>query len=467
MAGTLTVPVNPHNNISPNILNDSTYRDPFVLLAEVQARAGLPQEVLDQVYVDCTKLTKDSWLGFLDMFQMNMPFVTDFVQFVEHSTPDYVIDDDGAVTRAGEVFTIVPANIDGWEAGEDYWFYRVHDVVAVYDDTGKQELGVITVIDKAGNNFTAVCRNGAAWTVDTTNLTIDVNGSDFDRASCGPDGLMELRKTKTEILKLQIIKDAIDYTGGRRYAFPLDEHNDEVAWYDENSLELLRRLNVKVAKTMMNEIESVSGSGAHAIGKYGTKGLFKKLRTDGIWQSDYLQTEAEIEALTDYYDDLGIITKEFVIHCDTQQYRYLEVLAGALGTRFNINLDVNLTNEQNNMMKFGFNGFIKDGYTFWFTKWELKNGNSPMGKNRIKDVMPKGIIMPKGTVETMIMGEKRQVPYIFKAYQDMKEKSGMVRTFFTGGFANGNGSDCENLKITKSTTVGLCVVCPEAVAIIG
>ena len=28
------------------------------------------------------------------MFQMNMPFVTDYVQFVETTTPDYVIDDD-------------------------------------------------------------------------------------------------------------------------------------------------------------------------------------------------------------------------------------------------------------------------------------------------------------------------------------------------------------------------------------
>ncbi|MFK5981440.1 MAG: hypothetical protein QM499_00885 [Flavobacteriaceae bacterium] len=463
----ITLPVNPLNNISPNILNDKTYRDPFVLLAEVQARAGLPQETLDQVYTDCLQLTKDSWLGFLDMFQMNMPFTTDFVQFVEHQTPDYVIDDDGAVTRALNVFTIVPANIDGWEVGEDYFFYRVNDVVAVYDNAGVKELGVITAVDKAGNNFTAVCRAAATWSVDTTNITIDVNGSDFDRASCGPEGLMELRKTKTEILKLQIIKDAIDYTGGRRYAFPLDEHNDEVAWYDENSIELLRRLNVKVAKTLMNDEESVDGSAAHAIGKYGTKGLFQKLRTDGVWQSDYIQTEAELEALTDYYDSLGMKTKEFVIHCDTQQYRYLEVLAGALGTRFNINLELELNNVQDNMMRFGFHGFIKDGYTFWFTKWELKNGNSPLGKNRIADTMPKGIIMPKGTVETKIMGETKQVPYIFKAYQDMKEKSGMIRTFFSGGFANGNGSDCENLKITKSTTVALAVVCPEAITIIG
>ena len=106
MAGTLTTPANPHNNITPNILNDSTYRDPFELLTEVQGRAGLPEEVLDQVYTDCTQLTKDSWLGFLDMFQMNMAFTTDYVQFVEHETPDYVIDDDGAVTRSTNVFTL-------------------------------------------------------------------------------------------------------------------------------------------------------------------------------------------------------------------------------------------------------------------------------------------------------------------------------------------------------------------------
>ena len=463
---TITAPTNPRNYISPNILNDATYRDPFELLADVQGRAGLPPEVLDQVYTDCSALVKDSWLGFLDMFQMNMAFTTDYIQFVEHSTPDFVIDDDGAVTREANVFTIDWDAVEGYETGEDAWFFRVNDVVAVYDDT-KKEMGVITAIDKSAGTFTAVTRNGANWTVGTTNLTIDVNGSDFDRASCGPEGLMELRKTKTEILKLQIIKDAIQYTGGRRYAFCLDDNNGEVAWYDENSLELMRRLNTKVAKTLMNDIESEEGSAAHAIGKYGTKGLFQKLREDGVHISDYITTVAELEALTDYYDSLGLSTKEFVIHGDQTQIRALENIAVLLGTRFNINTNVDFQNSPDNMMKFGFNGFMKDGYTFWFSKWELTTGASPLGRNRIKEQMPKAIIMPKGTVRSVINGETKQVPYIFKAYQDMKEKPGMVRTFFTGGFANGNGSDCEFLKITKSTTVGLAVPCPEAIAVVG
>ncbi len=82
--------------------------------------------------------------------------------------------------------------------------------------------------------------------------------------------------------------------------------------------------------------------------------------------------------------------------------------------------------------------------------------------------MPKGVIMPMGTVETKINGETKRVPYIFKAYQDKAKmgKGGMVRTYLTGGFAGGNGSDCEYLKISKSTTVGLAVVVPEAITLI-
>ena len=180
-----STPQNPHNNTAPVVLNNDNYADPFALATLINAQQGLPKDALDQVKSDCASLVIDSWLGFLDMFQMNFGFETDYIQFVETETPDYVIDDDGAVTRATNVFTIVPANIEGYESGEDYLFFRVDDVIAVYDDSGKVEMGVITVIDKAGDNFTAVTRNGAAWTVDTTDITIDVTGSDFDRASCG------------------------------------------------------------------------------------------------------------------------------------------------------------------------------------------------------------------------------------------------------------------------------------------
>jgi hypothetical protein len=460
----LTTPVNPHNNTSPVILDDKNYRDPFELLAEMQAKEGLPDEVLDRVVTDCAALVKDSWLAFLDMFQMNIGFETDYVQFVEHETPDYVIDDDGAVTRAANVFTIVPAEIEGWESGQDYFFFRVDDTIAVYDNTGLKEMGVITAIDKANDQFTAVSRDGAAWSVATTNLTLDVTGSDFARASCGPDGLLELRKTKTHILKLQTIKEAKEWTGGRRYKFCLE--NGDVAWYDDNTLELNRRVNHKIAKSLMLETESVDGSGAHSAGRYGTQGLFAKLEADGILHTGYIETEAQLEAVTDYYDDLGIKDKEFVFHCDTQQYRYLEQIASEIANNLSIALSLVLDNKPDNMMMFGFKALMKDGYTIYFSKWELKNGNSPLGKNRVAEAMPKGILMPKGVVKTKINGEEKDVPYIFKAYQNMKMSPGMIRTFFTGAYAPTPTSDCEFLKVTKSTTVGIGVPCPEAILIV-
>jgi len=456
-----TFPANPHNNTSPVLLDDKTYRNPVDLLAEMQAKEGVPDEVLDRVISHCADLWQDSWTGFLDEYQHNIPFETDFVQFVEHETPDYVIDDDGAVARTGEDFTITWANVEGWVSGQNAWFFRIDDVIMVVDNTGKKEMGVITSMDSGTNTFTAKCREGASWTVATTNLTIDVTGSDFDRASCGPEGLLELRKTKTHILKLQIVKEAMEWTGGKAYKYDLEK--ERVAWYDDNTLELDRRLNDKVAKTMLLETESIDGSGAHTAGKYGTKGLFQKLEQDGVLQSGYITTEATLESITDYYDDLGIKTKEFVFHCDTAQYRYLEKIASEIATTLSIDLSLVLSNNTENKMMFGYSALKKDGYTFYFSKWELKNGNSPLGKDRIKDAMPKGIIMPKGTVKTMINGAEVQVPYIFKAYQNMKLKPGLVRTFFSGGFAEGNGSDCEYLKVTKSTTVAIGCPCPEAI----
>ena len=465
---TVNTPVNPHDNTSPVVLTQQNYADPFELATLVNAREGVPQDILDQVWTDCRKMTKDSWLGFLDMYQMNMPVTTDYVQFVETTSPDYTIDDDGAVVRAGEDFTIDWSLVEGYTVGEDAFFYRVDDVVAVYDDTGKKEMGVISAIDKANNTFTAKCRNGAAWTVATTNLTIDVNGSDFDKGSCGPEGLMQHRKTKSKILKLQTIKDAMKSTGGERYSFCFS--SGEVMWYEENSVELHRRLNVKVAKTLMNEIESVDGSGAHGIGKYGTEGLFQNIKENGIDIQGYIETEADLEALTTYYDSLGFNgEKEFIVHCNTQQYRFLENIAVERAVNLGVTVNIEYNGQSlENMGHFGFKSVTKDGYTFHFSKWGLTDGNSPFGKKRVAAAQPKAIIMPVGEVPTMVNGKEVNVPYIFKVYQsfDQYNHGGMVRTFFTGAFAPTPTSDCEYEKITKSTTVGIAVVCPEAIAIV-
>lgn len=468
MPPVINTPQNPHDNTSPVVLTQDNYADPFELATVVNAREGVPQDILDQVWTDCRKMTKDSWLGFLDMFQMTMPVTTDFVQFVETTSPDYVVDDDGAVTRAGNDFTIDWSLVEGYTVGEDAFFYRVNDVVAVYDDTGKKELGVITAIDKSNNTFTALCRNGANWTVALTNLTIDVNGSDFDKGSCGPEGLMQHRKTKSKILKLQTVKDAMESKGGERYSFCFS--SGEVMWYEENSVELHRRLNEKVAKTLMNDIESVDGSGAHGVGKYGTEGLFQNIKENGIDISGYLETVADMEALTTYYDSLGFNgDKEFVIHCNTIQYRFLEKIAVArgvdLGVTVNIEYDGGSTQ---NMSNFGFKSVTIDGYVFHFSKWGLTDGNSPFGKKRITEAQPKAIIMPMGEVPTMVNGKEMNVPYIFKLYQTFPEhgQNSMVRTFLTGAFAPTPTNDCEYEKITKSTTVAIAVVCPEAIAIV-
>lgn len=461
---TLTKPTNPHNNITPEMLTQDNFQNPVAIATEMANQSGLPKEVLDKVFLDVEELVTDSWLGFLDMFNMNIAVSTDYLNFIETETPDYVIDDDGAVTRAGDVFTIDWTAVEGYEVGDDPFFFRVNDEVMIVDGANPnvKNMGVITAVNKTANTFTAIVKDGAAWTVGTTNLTVDVTGSDHDKASCGPEGLMELRKRKSNVIKLQIIKEAMKSAGGERWAFYNDK--GDINWYDQNSLFLQKRFNTKIAKTLLLGEESASNSPAYAAGKYGTLGLFKKLRTDGLSVSGYITTMADLEAWTEYMDSLGYKNKEFVAHCDRTQYRNFETLAGLIATDLGVTQNITLNNNPTNWAQFGFNTLTKDGYTIRFSKWDLVDGNSPLGKNRIKNVMPKAIIMPMGTVKTEINGETKNVPYIFKVYQNNKMKPGMIRTYLTGGF-NGDG-DCEYSKISQSTTVGIGVVVPEAITIV-
>jgi len=461
-----STPQNPHKNTAPIMLDTSEYSDPFEIAQLLKSKTGVPTEVLDRVHSDCHKKMKNNWIGFLDGYNMNIEFDTDYVQFTQSEQPDYVITE--GVTRAGNTFTIDWTQVDGYEVGQDAFFYRVDDVVAIYDDAGNEEFGVIESVDPATNSFVAKSREGADWSVDTSNLTIDVNGSDFDKMSCAPDGLLELRKTTSITCKLQTVKDSMKKTaGGKQYKICIEK--DLYKWYSDNTLALDRRLDIKVAKTLMKEVESKDGSGAYLNGKYGSKGLFQNLRENALVHSGYITDVAGVQAITEYWDSLGFEGKEFIAHVDNVQYRYFEKIASAYATALNIQLSVVLGNTPDNFMKIGFSSLTIDGYTIHFSKWGLTTGNSDLGKKRIKNVMPKGIIMPMGTVETTINGKERQVPYIFKMWQNLPlVQNGMVRTFFEGAGANidKKGSSCEYLKISKSTTVGIAVVCPEAICLI-
>jgi hypothetical protein len=462
-----TQPLNPFNNTAPVLLDQSNYRTPVEMAALQAERAGLPKEALDTIRRHCLEMMKDNLIIFMELFQMDFTFRTDYVTFIEHETFDFVIDDDGAVTRSGNVFTIDPTAIQGYEAGEDYFFFRLEDVVAVYDNTGKRELGVITAIDKANNTFTAVSRLDGSWTVTTSNLTVDVNGGDWDKGTCGPTGLLERRKIKTQNLKFQKIKDAIEASGSiNQYQYCFDD-SEEIMWYDDNQLKLDKRLYKKIAKTLLLEEESGTSSGAYAAGKYGTRGMFKQIQEDGFNQLGYISTIADLEAITDYYDSLGMNDMEFTIHCfDQTQYRKMELIAASLGDTYSIDQKVTLNNSDDNMAAYGFSAIKKDGHVFYFNKIRLTEGNGTFSKNRIKETMPYGVIIPMGTVETTIGGQSEQVPYVFTAYKELDLYKGKIRTWITGGLAAVPTNDCENIKITKSVDVALGLACPEALVII-
>jgi len=463
----VNAPTNPYNNTAPVLLDQKNYRTPVEMAALQNERGGLPKEALDVVRTDCLGMLKDNLIVFFELFQMDLMFTTDYITFVEHETFDFVIDDDGAVARDGNVFTIDPTSIQGYESGEDYFFFRLHDTVAVYDNDGKREMGVITAVDKAQNKFTAVCRLENGWSTATTNITVDVNGGDWDKGSCGPEGLLERRKVKSVNLKFQKIKDAIGASGSinqYQYCFGDDE---EIFWYDDNQLKLDKRLYSKIAKTLLIEEESHSGSDAYAAGKYGTKGLFDKAKSEGLEHVGYITTMADLEAVTDYYDSLGMPNMELTVHCfNNTQYRKMEAIAALLGGTLNIDMGHDVNNDSNNMAMYGFRGIQKDGHTFYFTKVRLTEGNGAFSKNRISATMPYAMIIPMGTIETVVNGESRQVPYVFTAYKELALKKGKIRTFITGGLAAVPTDDCENIKITKSVDVCIGVPCPELICIV-
>tara|TARA_R110000772_G_scaffold35637_8_gene85842 strand:+ start:537 stop:1874 length:1338 start_codon:yes stop_codon:yes gene_type:complete len=442
-------------------LTKAGYTDPYLVVGQ----DGLPKEIYDTVVNHCKEMISDDPLGFLDAFSMTKAFETDYIEFLETTTRDQVLDDDGAVTRAGEVFTIDFTVVEGYEAGEDNWTFQPNDNIYVVDANGLMEQGVIETINKGAGTFVAKCANQASWSGLLINLTLDTMGSDFDRDSCGPEGTLELRKTTSRHLKLNTVRKAMKATGGTKYAWC---YRGEWKWYDENKMKLRKILNKEVSKKLLISIQSADASGAHGIGKYGTQGLFDNIETYGATQTGYIDDIAKLRALTAYWDSLAITKKEFIVHCDRTQYRHLESIATLLLSAHNVQVNVNFDNDTENYARFGYNQLEIDEYTIHFRKWSLTDGNSVFSKRNTVDAMPKALFIPMGDTETKINGVEQRTPYIFKAYQTFPEHNqmNMVREVSTGAFAPTPTNDCEYEKLTLSTTIGIVVVCPELFVIV-
>jgi len=456
----ITGPTNPHNNRPPLLLTQDNYVDPYT----VTGSAGIPQSVYDTIQNDCLLMMKDDVMGFLDEFSMTKSFVTNTVEYVETTTRDNVIDDDGAVTRTGDVFTIDWTAVEGYDASQEHFTYKVDTTIFVVDGT-KMEQGVITAVDIGAATITAKCANGASWTIATSVLTLGTIGGDFDRGSCGPEGTLENRKTTNRFVKLATTRVAMQSNGGERYAWL---YNGAWQWYDDNTKRVRKLLNSEVAKKLLISIQSADSSGAHAIGKYGTEGLFENIRANGAVQSGYITDLAGMQAVTDYWDELGMTEKVFLAKVDKTQYRHFEQIAKEVMSNLGAITNVDVNNNSENFAKFGYNTLEVDGYTIHFAKWGLTEGNSPFGKARIIDVFPKGVIIPMGSTMTKINGIEQSTPYIFKAYQVFPEhnQNGMVREVITGAFAPTPTNDCEYEKLTLSTTTGIIIPCPEPLVII-
>ncbi len=456
----LAVPTNPHKNRPPIVLSQANYVDPYTIVGS----SGIPQLVYDTIVNDCLAIMQDDWMGFLDEFSMTKSFTTNSLEYVETTTRDNVIDDDTAIARAGDVFTITWANVEGNDAGQEHFTYLVDMTIFVVDGT-KMEQGVITDVDAGAETITAKCANGASWTVATSVLTLGTIGGDFDRGSCGPEGQLETRKTQSRFVKLATTRVAMQSNGGSRYAWL---YNGAWKWYDDNMKRTRRLLNNEVSKKLLISIQSADSSGAHGIAKYGSEGLFENIRANGGVQSGYITTKAILQGITDYWDDLGLREKVFLAKVDKAQYRHFESISSEIMTDLSVTINVDLDNKSDNFSKFGYKTLELDGYTIHFSKWGVTEGNSPFGKKRIVDVFPFGVIIPMGTTLTKINGVEQTTPYIFKAYQVFPEfnQNNIIREVLTGAFAPTPTNDCEYEKLTLSTTTGIVLPCPEPFIII-
>jgi hypothetical protein len=318
------------------------------------------------------------------------------------------------ITRSGNVLRF---NADAktemtTKMGDDYCapnpekmkFNVAPDTMVWVSDGTSLDMGIVSEVANDGSTVTLQVTSGAAWTVGTSNLSVNFGGRLVDWEDCGitscynNEPIQRLNHFNRQILKCQFQEREL--LGGNVHSQASGK------WLYSQRLDNERKYHIRnVDRDLFFGSKFSADSSLGGLGVGGMKSILDQLKLHALKISG-IDDKDDLNDIINYFRKYYVPPKN-VIMANPQVYTNLQDL---------VTDGVHLTyapfgGEKEAMARYDFQGISLQGYEFYFSLCDILSTGA-FSEGGFATTMPKFVIIPDGKFQVKAMNKTRNVGYI-------------------------------------------------------
>jgi hypothetical protein len=308
---------------------------------------------------------------------------------------------------------------------------RVNDTVLVFDGTSEYQATVTSIISPT--SFTAT--NNQGTNMDVTN-TCDVVVDFANSFAKGANGFSEGRKWEPNIHTnySHIIKEYYDINNSDMAHTTWINTPNGPMWYNFEMENTSMLFDNKVELAHLLWKRKASGNDR------GMNGLVPTIENRGNIVNEYIETIADLDAISLRMKRQGVTAREFTIWCDFEQMVKLRNCIAGVNAHFAAGANYGIfNNKKDNAIALGFSSINIGAYTYHFAPLDLLDDPTLLGTDHALATSIAAIIVPGGSTNATIEGNSSTVPY-FSIKSRVEGKTNRRRV------VNIKGNDFANLQ---------------------
>jgi hypothetical protein len=237
-------------------------------------------------------------------------------------------------------------------------------------------------------------------------------------------------------------------------------------WYLKSEHETRLRFDDYLETAMIEAVPAEANSGATAIDREGSDGIFYSVSQRGnVWAGGNPTTLAEFDSIVSRLDKQGAIEENVLFLNRDFSFDIDDMLAGLNG--YNAGGAANAAsfglfdNDENMALNLGFSGFRR-GYDFYKSDWKYLNdptmrGDLPAGagSGRVN-----GLLVPAGstTVYDQVLGKNAKRPFLHVRYRASETEDRRYKTWITGSAGGAMNSSLDAMEVHFLSERAVCTL---------
>ena len=350
---------------------------------------------------------------------------------------------------------------------------RVGQTVMIVSNAGAgYNKAIVTGADYALGTFTVAFyeEDGITNASATNEFTVFIYGSEFQKGTEGMVGSLEADDDIFENKPI-ILKDKYAVSGSDMAQIGWVEVTTEngatgYLWYLKSEHETRLRFDDYLETAMIEAVPAEVDSGATAIDREGSDGIFYSVGQRGnVWAGGNPTTLAEFDSIVSRLDKQGAIEENVLFLNRDFSFDIDDMLAGLNG--YNGANPANAAsfglfdNDQNMALNLGFSGFRR-GYDFYKSDWKYLNdptmrGDLPAGagSGRVN-----GLLVPAGstTVYDQVLGKNAKRPFLHVRYRASETEDRRYKTWITGSAGGAMNSSLDAMEVHFLSERAVCTL---------